>query len=102
MKTGDIFYTNGVVRKEEWTNNGDHNNRVYGMHILWIWYFRFRTIISLFIQVFDCYLATNSAGKVACKFPPHCRHHKQVDQKLRLFQLLLKVISVSYPSLIFV
>ena len=69
MKMGDIFHTNGVVRKEEWTNDGDHNNRVYGMHTLWIWYFRFRTLISLFIQDFDCYLATNSAGKVACKYP---------------------------------
>ena len=69
MKMGDIFHTNGVVRKEEWRNDGDRNNRVYGMQILWIWNFRFRTLISLFIQVFDCYLATNSAGKVACKYP---------------------------------
>ena len=69
MKTGDIFHTNGVVRKEEWSNNSDRNNRVYGMYILWIWNFRFLTLISLFIQVFDCYLATNSAGKVACKYP---------------------------------
>ena len=49
MKMGDIFHTNGVVRKEEWRNDGDRNNRVYGMHILWIWNFRFRTLISLFI-----------------------------------------------------
>ena len=102
MKMGDIFHTNGVVRKEEWSNNGDRNNRVYGMHILWIWNFRFRTLISLFLQVFDCYLVTNSAGKVACKYPLHCRRHKQVAERLRLFQLLLKVMSVSYPSLIFV
>ena len=34
MKMGDTFHTNGVVRKEEWTNDGDRNNRVYGMHIL--------------------------------------------------------------------
>ena len=69
MKMGDIFHTNGAVRKEEWSNNGDRNNRVYGMLIFLIWNFRFRTLISLFIQVFDCYLATNSAGKVACKYP---------------------------------
>ena len=69
MKMGDIFHTNGVVRKEEWSNNGDRNNRVYGMHILWIWNFRFTTLMPLSIQDFDCYLATNSAGKVACKYP---------------------------------
>ena len=69
MKMEDIFHTNGVVRKEEWTNNRDRNNRVYGMHILCIWNFRFRTLIPLSIQDFDCYLATNSAGKVACKYP---------------------------------
>ena len=33
MKLGDIFHTNGVVRKEEWRNDGDRNNRVYGMQI---------------------------------------------------------------------
>ena len=86
MKMGDIFHTNGVVRKEEWSNDGDRNNRVYGMHILWTGNFRARTLIPLFIQDFDCYLAMNSAGKVACKYPPPHHHcHKQVAQKLRLF-----------------
>ena len=82
MKMGDTFHTNGAVKKEEWRNDGDRNNRVYGMHILWIWYFRFRTLISLFIQVFDCYLATNSAGKVACKYSSSSSQRKLIKNSV--------------------
>jgi len=42
MKTGDIFHTNGVLRKEEWKNNQTGSTSVWG-----------------------CFLATNSAGRVA-------------------------------------
>ena len=96
MKKGDIFHTNGVERREEWRNNGAGNP--YGMHAyLWIWYLSFRTLISSFIQVWDCYLAKNSAGKLACKYPPVVVANKLL-KRLRLFQLLSKVISVSYTS----
>jgi len=68
MKMGDTFHTNGVERKKQRRNNGAGS--IHGMHAyLWIWYVGFRTLISPFIQVFDCYLATNSAGRGACKCP---------------------------------
>ncbi|EDQ98971.1 uncharacterized protein LACBIDRAFT_335496 [Laccaria bicolor S238N-H82] len=63
MKLGDIFHTNGVERKEEWRNNGA--GKIYSMAYSWIWYMSSRTLISPLIQEFDCYLATNSAGRVA-------------------------------------
>ena len=95
MKKGDIFHTDGVVRREEWRNNGA--NPPSGMHAcLWIWYVRFRPLIYPFIQVWDCYLAKNSAGRVACKYPLVVVANKLL--KNCLSQLLLKVISVSYTS----
>ncbi|EDR15483.1 uncharacterized protein LACBIDRAFT_321347 [Laccaria bicolor S238N-H82] len=64
MKTGDIFHTNGVERKEEWRNNGA--GTIYSMHAYsWIWYEFQNADISPLIQEFLCYLATNSAGRVA-------------------------------------
>ena len=60
MKPGEIFYTDGISRKEKWRSG----SQVLGIFIS----------LELFLLLksstieYTCSLAINSAGKVACKY----------------------------------
>ncbi|KIJ94506.1 hypothetical protein K443DRAFT_110283, partial [Laccaria amethystina LaAM-08-1] len=46
-KMGEIFYTDGISRREKWRAGS-------------------------YVDEYNCYLATNSFGKLACKYPVFC------------------------------